>query len=118
MILFDRKTFFDAVRPVFGTMTQAEVDGCAAILTEAERRALGDTRFVAYILATAFWETGRTMQPVREIGQGRGRAYGIADPVTHQVYYGRGLVQLTWKANYAKMAAVCALDLVADPDRA
>ena len=29
MIMFDRKTFFDAVRPVFGTMTQAEVDGCA-----------------------------------------------------------------------------------------
>jgi putative chitinase len=118
-ISFDRKTFFDAIRStVFLGLTAAQVAGCEALLAEAERRQINDLRFVAYMLATAFWETGRTMQPVREIGQGRGKAYGVMDPTTHQVYYGRGLVQLTWKANYAKMAAVCGVDLVADPDRA
>ena len=118
-ISFDRNLFFDAVRsPVFHGLADAQVVGCEAILAEAEHRQITDLRFVAYMLATTFWETARTMQPVREIGQGRGHAYGIADPVTHQVYYGRGLVQLTWKTNYAKMSAVCGVDLVADPDRA
>jgi hypothetical protein len=115
---FDRAAFYASVRvPVFHGMTQAQVDGCEAILAEAERRAL-DSRFVAYILATAFWESGRKMQPVREIGEGRGKAYGVADPATGKVYYGRGLVQLTWKANYEKFAKLCGVDLVGDPDLA
>jgi hypothetical protein len=33
-----------------------------------------------YILATDFWETGRTTQPVREIGQGKGKSYGAPHP--------------------------------------
>jgi putative chitinase len=117
-IRFDRKAFFDAARPIFLHLSAAQVAGCEAILAEAERRQIDDLRHLAYMLATAFWETARSMQPVREIGQGRGRAYGVADAETHQVYYGRGLVQLTWKANYARMAAICAVDLVADADRA
>jgi putative chitinase len=117
-IRFDRKAFFDAARPIFLHLSVAQVAGCEAILAEAERRQTVDPRHLAYMLATAFWETARAMQPVREIGEGRGHAYGVADAETHQVYYGRGLVQLTWKANYAKMAAICAVDLVADADRA
>jgi hypothetical protein len=58
------------------------------------------------------------MQPVREIGEGRGKAYGVADPATGKVYYGRGLVQLTWKANYQKFGPLCGVDLVGDPDLA
>ena len=59
------------------------------------------------------------MQPVREIGQGRGRPYGgCRSPDLAKPIYGRGLVQLTWKANYARMAEVCGVDLVADPDLA
>ena len=114
----DREKFYVAVRKtIFHAMTQAQVDGCNAILDEAEHRSL-DLRFLAYMLATAFWETAQTMQPVREIGQGHGKAYGRLDPVTRKVYYGRGLVQLTWKANYAKMAAICLADLVNNPDQA
>lgn len=116
---FDRKLFFDAVRaPVFGTLASPQVAGCEAILREAERREIADTRVIAYMLATVFWETARLMQPVREIGRGRGKPYGTADPRTRQTYYGRGLVQLTWKANYAAMSGVCARDLVAEPDLA
>ncbi len=118
-VRFDRRLFFDAVRePVFGTLGSAAVAGCEAILAEGERRQMFDTRPLAYILATAFWETARSMQPVREIGRGRGKPYGTADPETHQTYYGRGFVQLTWKANYAAMGEVCGLDLVAAPDHA
>ena len=100
------------------TLDPGQVAGCEAILAEGERRQLSDTRGLAYILATAFWETARSMQPVREIGRGRGKPYGTADPNTHQTYYGRGFVQLTWKANYAAMGKVCGLDLVAAPDHA
>lgn len=116
--LFDRENFFNAVRTrIYHGLSQSQVAGCEAILTEAERRGLG-TPETAYILATVFWETARAMQPVKEIGEGRGRAYGTPDPATRKRYYGRGLVQLTWKENYVKFGKVCGADLVNDPDLA
>lgn len=42
------------------------------------------------------------MQPIREIGRGAGHPYGAPAGPYHQLYYGRGLVQLTWLANYEK----------------
>ncbi|WP_210253139.1 hypothetical protein, partial [Beijerinckia sp. L45] len=74
-----------------------------AILAEWERlQPAGDTRFIAYMLATANWETEHTMQPIEEIGHGHGRAYGAPAGPWHQVYDGRGDVQLTWIQNYRK----------------
>lgn len=81
---------------------------------------------LAYVLATAYHETARTMQPIEEYGKGAGRPYGIPDPETGQTYYGRGFVQLTWRENYAKAAALCfntqleqgVVDLVGHPDMA
>ncbi|MBA8851173.1 putative chitinase [Ochrobactrum intermedium] len=46
-------------------MSQAQVDGTSAILAEAERRGLLDEQ-TAYLLATAFHETGGKMQPIEE----------------------------------------------------
>ena len=40
------------------------------------------------------------MQPVIEIGRGRGKSYGKPDKHRGQVPYGRGDVQLTWDRNY------------------
>lgn len=79
-----------------------------------------DRRWLAYMLATAHHETARAMRPIRELGLGRGRAYGRPDPRTGQSYYGRGLVQLTWADNYRKMGARLGLgdDLYLHPDRA
>jgi len=68
------------------------------------------------MLGTAYHETAQTMQPVPEIGKGRGRAYGAQ--VDGKVYYGRGYVQLTWRSNYEAMSKVVGEDLVADPDLA
>lgn len=45
------------------------------------------------------------MQPIEEIGHGRHRAYGVPTGPWHEVYDGRGDVQLTWEANYAKATA-------------
>ena len=121
----DRARFFTAVRPLFGgTLQQGQVDGMTAILDAWDAWApqnadlTPNIRWEAYSLGTAFRETGRTMQPVAEIGQGAGRDYGRPDPVTGLIYYGRGLVQLTWKANYQVQGARLGIDLEHDPELA
>ena len=74
---------------------------------------------LAYILATAYHESAHTFNPgIREIGHGGGKVYGRTDPNTGQRYYGRGLCQLTWKANYQKFSEILGVDLVAGPDLA
>lgn len=74
---------------------------------------------LAYILATAYHETAHTFNPgIREIGRGKGRMYGRADGQTGETYYGRGLCQLTWKANYQKFSEILHADLVGNPDLA
>lgn len=116
----NRSVFFAAVRnrPFGGHMTQQQVDGMNRILDEWERRKLTLLTWLAYMLATVFWETGRTMWPVNEGGLGRGHPYGQPDPVTKKAYYGRGLVQLTWKANYETMGRLLKVDLVNHPELA
>lgn len=82
--------------------------------------------WLAYILATVYHETAMTMQPIAEYGKGAGYEYGEPDPVTGQVYYGRGDVQLTWIYNYQKAQEYVInfntmksdLDLVNNPDLA
>ena len=116
----DRAKFFASVRARLfgGALTQAQVDGLSLILDECAARAVVDARQIAYVLATAYHETGRRMQPLREIGRGAGRPYGAPDPRTGLVYYGRGFVQITWKANYARLGARLGVDLASEPDRA
>lgn len=70
----------------------------------------------AYILATAYWETAETMKPVRE-------AYWMSeqwrkDNLRYYPWYGRGYVQLTWKANYERTDRELGTNLVNDPDAA
>lgn len=85
---------------------------------------LGDTRLIidackaagllrnqaAYVLATAYWETARTMKPVREYG---GETYLRSK--AYYPYVGMGYVQLTWKANYEKASKKLGVDFVASP---
>lgn len=118
--MINRKTFYDSVRlSLFGgSMSQKKVLGMETILNEWEAEKLTDLRYLAYMLATTYHETAHTMEPVAEYGHGKGRKYGEPDPVTHQTYYGRGFVQLTWKGNYEAMSKVTGVDLVNDPDKA
>ena len=118
--MIDRSIFFAETRRRLARRgwTQSQVDGLTILLDERERREVFDLRWLAYALATAFHETAFTFQPVREIGLGKGRAYGRRDPRTGQAYYGRGFVQLTWKRNYLALGQRCGVDLVVEPDRA
>lgn len=122
----NRKVYYDWVQraPFNGRLTQGQVDGQNAIL-EAWKHI--NDRHLAYALATAFHETGGLMQPVRE-GFAKTdqaaravvarRKYGKPDPETGHVYYGRGLVQLTWADNYKRMGPIVGADLYRDPDKA
>ena len=127
-ILFDRATYFDLVRDSLfaGKMSQQQVDGQEFILdTWEDTRPGHDVRWLAYSLSTTIHETASTMAPIEEYGKGKGRPYGIPDPVTKETYYGRGFVQLTWKENYSKMTPIVdpmfpstAIDLVKNPSQA
>jgi putative chitinase len=125
----NRKLFFDAVRraPFPSSISQSQVLGIAAILDAVNKANVWpDPCHMAYALATAFHESAKTMQPVEEYGKGRGHAYGVPCGPWHQVYDGRGLVQLTWQRNYQfattrlRQLAVLGLDqdLVKNPELA
>lgn len=110
----NRAKFFDEIRKSF-TLTNKNVAGFDVIIDEAIRRKVPNND-LAYILATVWWETANTMQPIEEYGKGRGKVYGKKDPVTGQAYYGRGYVQLTWKANYERASKELGVDFVTKPE--
>lgn len=109
----EQKPFFDAVRdePFGGALTHGQVDGMSRILDEWEQhKELTDKRFLAYMLATVYWETAHQMQPIRELGSD---AY-----LRSKKYYpwiGEGLVQVTWEANARKFGAQKPGDLLTWP---
>ena len=90
----------------------------AAIRYECQSQGLDLPAQIAYVLATAQWETAGTFKPLEEYGKGRGRPYGNPDPNTGKTYYGRGFVQLTWKGNYQKYSKILNVDLVHNPELA
>lgn len=96
--------FFDTVRKHFGPLSGLQVDGFHVLLAV---EATAPLAFVSYVLATAWHETAATMQPVRE-------AFNLSDAwrkihLRYFPYYGRGYVQITWKAMYAKADAALAI---------
>lgn len=118
-MLANSAEFFRLVRVGLfrGDMSQSQVDGVNAIMSVWPRGT--NARWLAYALATAFHETDTSMEPIAEYGHGRGMRYGVPDPETGQVYYGRGYIQLTWRMNYARAEKeIPGSDLVAHPDNA
>ncbi|HWS86643.1 MAG TPA: hypothetical protein VN282_06750 [Pyrinomonadaceae bacterium] len=94
--------FFDSLRQaqfMGSTLKPDQISGLEAVLAAA-KAANWPLAFTAYALATACHETAYTMQPVRE-------AFWLSENwrkthLRYFPYYGRGYVQLTWKANYDK----------------
>ncbi|TRO96976.1 hypothetical protein FKB34_01735 [Glycocaulis profundi] len=91
----------------------------------------------AYVLATAWHETGGRMEPVREAFAATDQAaidalerawqagrlgqvsttYWRPD-ADGKAWFGRGYVQLTWRENYARMGERLGVDLLGDPSLA
>lgn len=138
--MIERRAFFDGVRGALygGRLRGGQVEGLTALLDRFERGGgPGDRRFLAYMLATAHHETGGRMQPVRETfaatdgaaiarldrAYAQGRLPQVAEPYWRRdphgtSWLGRGLVQLTHRRNYRRMADLTGIDLVARPERA
>lgn len=121
----NRPKFYEGFRKLFGKLSQKQVDGFEAIFNEWEKQKLKDARWLAYMLATAWHETAKTMQPIEEIGKGRNYKYGkkikhsgVAYNFPNVLYYGRGFVQLTWFENYQLMTRLLKLDLLNKPELA
>ena len=132
MSLAKPAAFFDLLRTgLLGPALSAdEVSGCTAILQAMDGCPISWT---AYALATAYHETASSMQPISEFGGSAyfTRLYDVTGARSQMAvangntcagdgprYCGRGLVQLTWKANYARAGKECGVDLVANPDKA
>lgn len=107
---FDRKQFYDGLRGWWKEISPNQVSGLNFLLAEIERdKAINLVTEAAYLLATPYHETAKTMLPIREYGKGHGRKYAkiytfeIDGKELAVVYYGRGFVQLTWYDNYLEM---------------
>lgn len=107
---------FAALREMAGMLSQQQVDSTNAILEACSKHLITDVHQIAYVLATAYHES--RLKPISEIGKGAGHSYGIANAITHQIYYGRGFVQLTWLTNYKQFGKLLRVDLVNHPELA
>ena len=111
--MINRTFFFDQVstRLFDAKLSSKPKETLGKILDYWEKNSpKGDDRWLAYALGTAHHETDRKFGPIREYGLGRGKPYAP--------YYGRGLVQLTWNYNYAKMGEKLGIKLLESPDLA
>lgn len=115
----DRDKFLFAVQGPLGAFNDDQKAGLNKLLDflEADMN-VNDLRWASYMLATAYHETGHTFEPIEEFGHGKGHKYGDIDPLTCKAYYGRGYVQLTWKANYTLFSTFLHIDLVSHPELA
>ncbi len=124
--MINRELFFQGIKKLFPSgFNQLQVDGINVILDYWEANGLYEGRHLAYMLATTYHETGRTMQPIEEYGKGKGRKYGmqfkhsgVPYSIPDKLYYGRGFVQLTWFENYELMGRLLGVDLINQPELA
>lgn len=125
--MLNREKFFNSIKSSLFSkgITQSQVNGINVILNEWELKGYTDERWLAYMLATVYHETAKTMQPIEEYGKGKGRPYGsklkmsrVPYTIPDKLFYGRGFVQLTWYENYELMSRLLKVDILNNPELA
>ncbi|WP_043973761.1 MULTISPECIES: chitinase [Acinetobacter] len=101
---------FDLLRKNFGKLSQSQVNGINFLISVLAEDQTITFAQMAYILATAWHETAKTMQPVIEYGSEK-----YLKSKQYYPYIGYGYVQLTWLANYKRMGDYLKIDLVKNP---
>lgn len=138
----DATTFFAYARraPFGGRLSDGQVKGMKMLFDQWRFYglfSLADRRYLAYILASEFRETGGRMQPVRETfassdagaikaldkAYAAGKLGQVGEPYWRKdkagkSWYGRGRIQITHKRNYEKLGERLGVDLVGNPDLA
>jgi putative chitinase len=115
VLRYDLKRFFDAIRPTIckGKITLSQVQGFQFLIEAypliSRKPGLKE---LAYLLATAWHETGYTMLPIHEWGDADyfNRRYDTRTDLGNTpekdgdgaLFAGRGYVQITGRANYRK----------------
>lgn len=108
----NRKLFFNLIRDDVN-LTTKNVYGTQKVIDYGAARGT-ENNDLAYILATAWWETGQEVAPIEEHG-----SLKYLKSKRYYPYYGRSLVQLTWDYNYRRMAVRLGLPentFIDDPD--
>lgn len=123
--LHDKGAFYAGVRRVTRGLAQPQVETIQSMLAAS---AHWPVSWVAYALATAWHEC--RLVPIHEMGGPRYLSKYDTGPLAKALgntpeadgdgilYAGRGLVQLTGKANYAWASGATGLDLLTKPDLA
>lgn len=121
----NNEAFFKGVSSLFSKLSTKQKEGMEALLKATSNLPLSQR---AYLLATAYHETATTMQPIHEYGGVKyfdkydtgklAKALGNTPEKDGDgyLYRGRGYVQLTGRANYAKATKRLGVDFINSPD--
>lgn len=127
---------FSILKSGLGSLSQSQVNEINFLVSQFDKDKSISYNDAAYMLATTWHETAKTMLPIEEYGQGKGRPYGtwyensigqlysFIDGSKKSaylkgnypfLYYGRGYVQLTWQSNYKLAASKLGHDFLNNP---
>lgn len=123
MRLLFPKAFYDTARITLfgGKISTIQFQRVEALLSSAASFETVEAEHLAYVLATAHWETDR-FTAMEEYASGdayEGRAdLGNVQLGDGKVFKGRGFPMLTGRNNYKWASGVAGIDLLANPERA